>query len=115
MSIEGSFSKSDIDSFVDECLTMSQFDHRNVMSLIGVCTDLGPTPYIIMPFMSGGSLLSYLKRERPNLTVADNTDEDTMLGARKNLLSICLQVSNGMFYLASLRFVHRDLAARNCM
>ena len=80
MSIEGSFSTSDIDSFVDECLTMSQFDHRNVMSLIGVCTDLGPTPYIIMPFMSGGSLLSYLKRERPNLTVADNTDEDTMQG-----------------------------------
>ena len=94
---------------------MTKFDNLNVLSLIGVCLDLGPAPYIIMPFMSRGSLLSYLKKERPNLKVADNTDEDIKLNIRKNLLTICLQVAKGMSYLASQRFIHRDLAARNCM
>lgn len=51
---------------------MYRFDHRNVMSLIGVC--LAPAeegvvsagPGIVMPFMSKGSLLDYLRREADN-------------------------------------------------
>lgn len=46
---------------------MSSLDHPNVLRLIGVCVDGGPAPYIIMPFMFNGSLLSYLKKERENL------------------------------------------------
>ena len=46
---------------------MSSLDHPNVLRLIGVCVDGGPAPYIIMPFMFNGSLLSYLKKERDNL------------------------------------------------
>ena len=80
---------------------MMSFNNLNVLPLIGVCLDLGPVPYIIMPFMSRGSLLSYLKKERPNLTVADTSEEDIILNVRKQLLSICLQVANGMSYLAS--------------
>ena len=43
---------------------MSFFDHSNILSLIGVCLDLGQAPCIVMPFMTRGSLLSYLKKER---------------------------------------------------
>ncbi|CAG2060043.1 unnamed protein product, partial [Timema podura] len=32
-----------------------------------------------------------------------------------SLLSVALQISAGMCYLASQRFVHRDLACRNCL
>lgn len=109
------YSKSDIEDIVSECIKMSNFDDLNVLSLIGVCLDLGPAPYIIMPFMSRGSLLSYLKKERPNLTVSDTSEDDVILNVRKQLLSICLQIANGMSYLASHNFIHRDLAARNCM
>ena len=57
-------------------MKMKQFNHPNVMNLIGVCMDAGPAPYIVMPFMANGSLLSYLRKERPNLILDENVDED---------------------------------------
>ena len=111
----GQFSSYDISSLMEESLKMKSFDHVNVLSLLGVCVDTGSAPYIVMPLMSHGSLLSYLKKERHNLTVAEGSDIELVLSAQKQLLSMCLQVAQGMAYLASQKFVHRDLAARNCM
>ena len=52
---------------------MSAFDHPNVLKLIGVCVDGGPAPYIIMPFLTNGSLLSYLKENRPSVVLDPQT------------------------------------------
>ena len=57
-------------------MKMKQFKHPNVMNLIGVCMDAGPAPYIVMPFMANGSLLSYLRKERSNLLLDETADED---------------------------------------
>ena len=57
---------------------MSQFSHLHVMGLIGVCLDSGPAPFIVMPFMANGNLLSYLKRERYNIVLSEEDDEDTV-------------------------------------
>ena len=113
---------------------MKQFNHPNVMGLIGICIDVGERPYVVMPFMANGSLLTYLKKERARFTLAEDAESATVKvscillmmntscyhylkiedGQRK-LLSMCLQIAKGMRYLAGKKFIHRDLAARNCM
>ena len=45
---------------------MLSFDHPNVMSLIGMSLD-GEVPLLIMPFMSGGSVLEFVTQSRENL------------------------------------------------
>ena len=55
---------------------MKDFQHPNVMSLIGVCLDAEPGVSIVMPFMANGSLLDYLKRERKNLYIKDDAELD---------------------------------------
>ena len=53
-----------------ECVKMKNLNHLHVMTLKGVYLDGGPVPYIVLPYMANGSLLSYLKKERSNLTVS---------------------------------------------
>ena len=55
---------------------MSRFKHAHVMGLIGVCLDAGSAPYIIMPFMANGSLLKYLRKERSNIVLHQENDDD---------------------------------------
>ena len=58
---------------------MKAFDHPNVMSLIGVCIEAGKQPYIVMPFMANGSLLTYIKKERTHLTLAENAEGEKVI------------------------------------
>ena len=61
---------------VKESLKMEGVEHPHVLNIIGVCVDAGPAPYIIMPFMSNGSLLAYIKKEKINLVVPDTAYND---------------------------------------
>ena len=54
------FSTNDLQMLAKEVSTMLSFEHTNVMSLIGVCID-GEMPLLIMPFMSNGSVLDFIK------------------------------------------------------
>ena len=67
--ILGFVQKHLITDLLKECAKMHEFDHPNVLKLTGVCLDGGPAPYIIMPFMENGSLLSYLKNERETIVL----------------------------------------------
>ena len=80
-----------VEDLLKECAKMHQFDHPNVLKLSGVCLDGGPAPYIIMPYMANGSLLSYLREERESL-VLDPTSyrHDDVVSLRASLLSIML-------------------------
>ena len=59
---------------IEESLKMKSLNHPHVLSLTGVSIDAGDAPYIVMPYMANGSLLSFLRKERPNLTIAQDAD-----------------------------------------
>ena len=42
---------------------MKDFSHLNILTLIGVALDARKTPYLVMPFMSNGSLCEFLRKE----------------------------------------------------
>lgn len=50
--------------FLQEAQLMSNFKHKHILSLIGVCFD-ADTLYIIMELMQGGDLLNFLRQSRP--------------------------------------------------
>ena len=84
----GYFNGSHIDEIFEEATKMKSFDHKNVLSLNGVCLDLMETPCIVMPFMGGGSLLSYLRKKSTNLLISEVADEDLICDTTKQLLSV---------------------------
>ena len=59
-----------VNDMLKECSRMLSFDHVNVLTVKGVCLDGGAAPYIIMPFMANGSLLTYLKKNRKSLVIS---------------------------------------------
>ena len=90
------------DILLDEAGIQSQFDHENVVKLIGAVT-LGDPLFIAMEFCEIGSLEQYLR---------NHSDEGL---PHAQLKKISFETALGMQYLASKRFVHRDLAARNVL
>ena len=51
---------------------MKDFDHPNILGLLGVCLDAPDGyPYIILPFMVNGNLKDYLKSKRVHITDVD--------------------------------------------
>ena len=54
---------------------MLTFSHPNVMQLIGLSFD-GEMPLIIMPFMSKGTVLGYVREHRDNLYITESVDKN---------------------------------------
>uniref|UniRef100_A0A8C2C604 Tyrosine-protein kinase n=1 Tax=Cyprinus carpio TaxID=7962 RepID=A0A8C2C604_CYPCA len=87
--------------FLMEARILKQYDHPNIVKLIGVCTQKQPI-YIIMELVQGGDFLTFLRTEGHNLKT-------------KMLIKMAENVVSGMAYLESKKCIHRDLAARNCL
>uniref|UniRef100_A0A8K9UEU8 non-specific protein-tyrosine kinase n=1 Tax=Oncorhynchus mykiss TaxID=8022 RepID=A0A8K9UEU8_ONCMY len=88
------------EKFLQEALTMRQFDHPHIVKLIGVITE-NPV-WIIMELCTLGELRSFLQVRKYNLDLA-------------SLILYAFQLSTALSYLESKRFVHRDIAARNVL
>ena len=67
--------ENDKEKLLKEMTTMLSFKHPNVMSLIGVCFD-GEIPLIILPYMSNGSVLGYVKQNKKQLFLDSHTNVD---------------------------------------
>ena len=130
---------------LEEALVMQQFDHPNILRLIGVCKD-SPV-YIVMELCHYGDLRNYLtilrnknsqiKAQIIDLKVAA-AEESSKTGIKmpedhvllknanppipkptiiniKQKLEWSLQLASALAYLANLSYVHRDVAARNLL
>ncbi|NWX10692.1 MERTK kinase, partial [Caloenas nicobarica] len=105
------FSQREIEEFLSEAACMKDFDHPNVIRLLGVCIELSsqqvPKPMVILPFMKYGDLHSFLLRSRLEMA--------PQFVPLQTLVKFMVDIALGMEYLSSRQFLHRDLAARNCM
>ncbi|XP_072025124.1 hepatocyte growth factor receptor-like [Amphiura filiformis] len=90
--------------FLEEALIMKDFDHPNVLGLIGLTFDPNGSPIVVLPYMKHGDLRSLLLKAK----------DSHEIGVEK-MLSFAHDAAKGMTYLSEHKFVHRDLAARNCM
>ncbi|XP_055615879.1 tyrosine-protein kinase Fer isoform X2 [Toxorhynchites rutilus septentrionalis] len=87
--------------FLQEGRILKQYDHPNIVKLIGICVQKQPI-MIVMELVSGGSLLMFLRKNSATL-------------GQKQLMAMCRDAAAGMRYLESKNCIHRDLAARNCL
>ncbi|XP_052084676.1 leukocyte tyrosine kinase receptor-like [Mytilus californianus] len=106
--LQGSSEKNRADFFL-EALTLSKFSHQNIVEFLGVSIEKNSI-LLILEYMSGGDLKTYLKRLRLDLLQNDESDLKAV-----DMLNMCIDVAKACTYLEQIKFVHRDIAARNCL
>ncbi|XP_070326407.1 fibroblast growth factor receptor 2 isoform X10 [Odocoileus virginianus] len=109
--------EKDLSDLVSEMEMMKMIGkHKNIINLLGACTQDGPL-YVIVEYASKGNLREYLRARRPpgmeySYDISRVPEEQM---AFKDLVSCTYQLARGMEYLASQKCIHRDLAARNVL
>lgn len=74
--------------FLQEGRILKQYDHPNIVKLIGICVQKQPI-MIVMELVPGGSLLNYLRKNAATL----NT---------KQLMCMCRDAASGKYFGFSL-------------
>ncbi|KAM5170586.1 fibroblast growth factor receptor 1 isoform 1-T1 [Mantella aurantiaca] len=110
-------SEKDLSDLISEMEMMKMIGkHKNIINLLGACTQDGPL-YVIVEYAAKGNLREYLRARRPpGMEYCYNPScapEEQL--TFKDLVSCAYQVARGMEYLASKKCIHRDLAARNVL
>jgi len=102
--------------FEREACLLAEFDHPNIVKLLGVCA-IGRPMCLLFEFMARGDLNEFLRSCSPAMNTSNQvkTGGFTKQLTHRDLLGTALQIANGMVYLSERKFVHRDLATRNCL
>lgn len=87
--------------FMKEARLMRRYEHKHVVGIFGVAVHEHPL-MIVMEFCPGGSLLSYLKKNKGSTPLATK-------------LRFVTEAAEGMNYLHKQKCIHRDIAARNVL
>ncbi|CAG2171623.1 unnamed protein product, partial [Oppiella nova] len=106
-----------VSDFEREASLMSDFDHQNILKLLGVCA-VGKPMCLLIEYMGRGDLNEFLRSCSPSNYIIRAPNSDSYNDIRLNhmdLVNIARQIAAGMIYLSDRKFVHRDLATRNCL
>ena len=102
-------------AFMREAAILAQFQHPNVLRMIGVLTT--QQPYMMVTELLKTGLAELLLKFK-TLQTLNNTDGSVSL-QKLNLPPLLLRfsqdISAGMEHLSEKHFIHRDLAARNVL
>lgn len=106
--------------FEREACLLADFEHPNIVKLLGVCA-IGRPMCLLFEFMGKGDLNEYLRacsmavNYHPSIENREDLRLLTAPVSHLDLLHIARQIASGMVYLSDRKFVHRDLATRNCL
>ncbi|KAF0308852.1 Insulin-like growth factor 1 receptor [Amphibalanus amphitrite] len=100
-------------NFLSEAEMMKQFNHKNIVQLLGVCTRSEPI-LTVMEYMLYGDLKNFLLARRGHVIDKQFMDENNEVSSKK-LTSMARDVACALAYLAERKYVHRDIACRNCL
>lgn len=92
---------------LEEAFIMQQFDHPNIIKLIGICKTL--PVFMVIEFCEFGDLRRYLSEIRKNVTSPENLVPVNLK------LNWVIQLASALSYLENLNYVHRDVALRNLL
>nr|VZI25503.1 unnamed protein product [Spirometra erinaceieuropaei] len=96
-------------SFLREAELLVEFNHPNILKVLGLCVPLQPLT-LVCEYMPRGDLNSCLRR----LQAAGDSGEESALSVDR-LLGIAADICEAMIYLGYKSYVHRDLATRSCL
>ena len=102
-------------AFQKEVDAVVNFEHENVIRLLGICTEQLDHICMIFEYMELGALAELLRKSNPrNPDFCQISSNETIIKPTQ-FLSICIHLARGLDYLSKKRCVHRDIATRNCL
>jgi len=103
--------------FFREAALMHEFNHQNILKLLGVCIEQEPF-CMLFEYMEFGDLNGYLRKHNTSGTIrsvsSGQGDSQSSLPIQL-LVDMCINIAGGLEYLAQHHYIHRDLATRNCL
>ncbi|XP_020606914.1 fibroblast growth factor receptor 2-like isoform X4 [Orbicella faveolata] len=107
--------ENELGDLLSEMDTMKDIGrHKNIINLIGACTQHGPL-FVIVEFAPHGNLRQFLRERRPSEYQHSRQSYSGPSLTVRDFVSFAFQIARGMEYLGTRKCVHRDLAARNIL
>lgn len=102
-------SKMQASLFIQEGTSMYGMNHLHILHVIAACVEDPERPILVYPMSNPGNLKLFLQKCK----FSPEGQLHTLL--TQDLVSIAIQIAQGMIYLHRNQKIHKDLATRNCV